>query len=98
MIGLPTKAAIKRCGARTAYLIAHTEGGKRVTAVWRREERDVGAFRSHSLASVACHRSGLSSCHADTAAVGGPRRPLISATMPAKPCRGRAASANWKTA
>ena len=61
-----------------------------------REEHDVVMFRSHLSRYHQC--VGRGSGHADNAPAGGPRRPLISARMPAKTCRGSATSAIWKMA
>ncbi len=51
-----------------------------------------------SVAGVAPNGSEGVAGHAEAASAGGPRRPLIRSSTPAKTLRGSAASANWKTA
>ena len=52
----------------------------------------------HMVGDIFRRPGGRNPGHADAVSTGGPRRPLISATMPAKTARGSAASANWNTA
>lgn len=68
------------------------------SAARRGENHDCGCGRNPAIAGSASQRADDGSGHADTVTAGGPRRPMISATMPANTCRGSAAAAIWKTA